>query len=261
MSFKSAIISMSMMLSFFFIGILFISCSKGEREIIEYYDSENPKLIYYIKNIDGVKKRTYEKMYYENGKTRYEGKYENDLRQGIWKYYFENGLLFAKIDNKKNKIIIEIYNIKKEKLVNKNDEIKEIANYPDGSIAMIRIKKGDQEKEYTFYESYNIFEEKTLKNNFLDGIVKAYHENGQISSLNYFKQGVQDSIFVLYHDNGNIQVKGQYKDDNKIGVWKFYNSEGNEDGIEEYSKDGSIIKSRQTGVRYYDKQGNEITIK
>jgi hypothetical protein len=48
--------------------------------------------------------------------------------------------------------------------------------------------------------------------------------------------------------------------DNKIGKWEFFKKDGTSDGEEIYGEDGSILKSRNTGIKLYDKEGNEIKI-
>lgn len=247
-------------LSIILISALFTSCSKNTKEIVEYYDSQKPKLIYFIKNEDGIKKRVGEKMYYENGTLRYEGKYKNNLRQGAWKYYYENGVLSLKIEYKEDSQSIEMYSPKKEVIVSKKDKVLETAYYPDGYIAMIRIQKGDIIKEFRFYQSYKLFEERNFKDGALDGEVKSFYENGNITSYNFFRQGMQDSVFFLNYEDGKTQVKGKYKNDNKVGIWEYFTQEGQKDGFEEYSEDGSIIKARESGVKFYDKEGNEIKI-
>ncbi|MCK9163061.1 MAG: hypothetical protein WCR29_01425 [Bacteroidales bacterium] len=238
------------------------SCSNGKKEVISYYENGNPKLIYYIKKDKDSKYKVAEKMYYENGKLKYEGKFDNNERTGKWIYYFENGNKFSQCDytNSKSGIDREVYKVDKTKIVGKNDKVEEVTFYPDGSLAAIKIKYDKFEKEYKFFPSFRLLEERTTKGNVLNGESLSFYENGKVNSTNYFKDGMQDSIYVLYYNNGSTQVKGSYKMDNKIGKWEYFKEDGTDDGEELFSDDGSIIKSRNTGIMYFDKEGKQINL-
>ncbi|MDD2489216.1 MAG: hypothetical protein WC108_04685 [Bacteroidales bacterium] len=238
------------------------SCSSGTKEVISYYENGNPKLVYYIKKDNGVKNKVAEKLYYENGKLKYEGKFEQNERTGKWFYYFENGNIFAQCDytNSKSGNNWEVNKIDKTKIVTNKDKVKEVTYYPDGALAAIKIIYDKYEKEYSFFQSFQLLEERTYKGNILNGQSLSFYENGKINSTNYFKDGMQDSIYVLYYENGSTQIKGNFKMDNKIGKWEFFKKDGTSDGEEIYGEDGSILKSRNTGIKLYDKEGNEIKI-
>ena len=238
------------------------SCINGEKEVISHYENGNPKLVYYIKKDKGSKYKVGEKMYYENGKLKYEGNFENNERTGKWIYYFENGNKFSQCDytNNKSGKDQEVYKIDKTQIVSKNDKVEEVTFYPDGSLAAIKIKYDKFEKEYKFFPSFKLMEERMTKGNLLNGESLSFFENGNVNSVNYFKDGMQDSIYVLYYENGSILVKGNYKMDEKIGKWEYFKEDGAADGEEVFSDDGSIIKSRNTGMKLFDKEGNEIIL-
>ncbi|MDD2191968.1 MAG: hypothetical protein PHO12_05450 [Bacteroidales bacterium] len=238
------------------------SCTNGKKEVISYYENGNPKLVYYIKKDGEMKNKVAEKMYYENGKLKYEGNFENNERTGKWTYYFENGNKFSQANytNSKSGEDIEVYKVDKTKIVGKKDKIEEVTFYPDGALAAIKIKYDGFEKEYKFFPSFKLLEERTTKGNLLNGESLSFFENGNINSRNYFKDGMQDSIYVLYYENGSTQIKGSFKMDERVGKWEFFKEDGTLDGEEVYSDDGSIIKSRSTGMQMFDKDGNEIIL-
>lgn len=259
---KNLIGSLLKVIAFSFIAIIFSSCAKGDKNVVSFYDNGNPKLIYFTKTTNGIKEKVFQQMYYENGKLQYEGSFMNNEKTGKWKYYFQTGVLFSECDftNSKSGFNWEVYKSDKTKLVNKADKVEEITFYVEGGLAAIRIKNQTQEKEYRFFPSFNLMEERELKGNILNGQTLSFYENGNINSLNFFKDGMQDSVYILYYENGNVQIKGNYKMDNKVGKWEYFREDGNSDGEELYHEDGSIIKPRASGMKYFDKDGNQIMI-
>ncbi|MFA6199790.1 MAG: hypothetical protein WC679_05230 [Bacteroidales bacterium] len=242
--------------------VLSFSCSKGSKEIISSYENGNPKLVYYTKTEKGIKKKVSEQMFYENGKIRYEGNFQHNERTGKWSYNFEDGTKFATCNYTKSKSGFdwEIYKADKTKLVNSKDKISGITFYTDGCLARIMIKNEKQEKEYRFFPSFNLMEDRTMKGNVLNGQTLSFYENGHINSSNYFKNGIQDGTYILYYENGSQQIKGNYRQDNRVGKWEYFKQDGSPDGEEIYGEDGSIIKQRATGLKYFDKDGNEIKL-
>lgn len=262
MKIKNLSTLLSKIIVLFLIIIIGSSCSKGDKEIVSYYENQKPKLIYYYKTENGIKAKVFEQMYYENGKLKYEGAFKNNNKSGEWKFFFEDGKKFALCDFTKNQNgdNWQVYKFDNTILVSEKDKVKNIAFFSEGGLALIRVGDKNIEKEYKFFPSFKLMEQRSYKGNILNGQASSYYENGNINSMNFFKDGMQDSIFVLYFENGSTQVKGLYKMDNKIGKWEFFKEDGSVDGEEVYSEDGSIIKARDTGMKYYDKNGKEIII-
>lgn len=262
MKFKILTSLLSKTIILFFTILTISSCSNGKKEVISYYENGNPKLVYYTKMDKEIKYKIAEKMYYENGKLKYEGSFKNNEKTGNWNYFFEDGTKFAQCDytDSKSGKNWEVYKIDKTILVNTKDKVQEVTYYPDGSLAAIKIKKKEFEKEYKFFPSFKLLEERTYKGNLLNGQTLSFFENGKINSNNFFKDGMQDSIYFLYYENGSTQIKGNFKMDNKIGKWEYFKQDGTPDGEEIYAEDGSIMKARNTGLKYYDKDGKEIVL-
>ena len=73
--------------------LLLFAC--GESPIIEQiketYPDNQPKVVEYVKGVDGVLEVVEQKTYYPNGQLKLAGKFNKGKRNGAWKAYFENG--------------------------------------------------------------------------------------------------------------------------------------------------------------------------
>ena len=79
---------------FFAIATIVACGSDALTEKVESkHPNEKPMLVGCYKKIDDKEVRVAEKHYYDNGKLKMEGNFENGKRTGIWKAYFNNGQL------------------------------------------------------------------------------------------------------------------------------------------------------------------------
>ncbi|MDR1848310.1 MAG: hypothetical protein LBR17_09405 [Bacteroidales bacterium] len=224
-------------------AIIFFSCSKGDKQVITTYSDGKPKLVFYTKNQNDKKVLVYQKMFYQNGKLRFEGEVKNNQKYGIWKYYFETGQLFAKTDFTLNPAgeLWEVFTADKKPLITTSDTLITAALTKDNELVGINVRRQGLEKIYRFFESFNLQEERTLKGNILNGQSTAYFENGNIQSVHYYKDGFNDSTFSVFNENGTKLYNGQYKMGVKVGKWDFYNSDGSVRS-EMYDTNGNKIR-------------------
>ncbi len=236
------------------ISLIMFSCSKGEKKVVASYEDGKPFIVEYLKTKDGKKVKTYEEHFYNNGKLRLEGKFDNKNKSGIWKYYFEDGTLFAQADYSKNKngedwqILFD----KDSVLINKSDKIIAIAFSNEGTPVSVRIKKDDKrEVFYRFFNSFKIMERVNLKGNIPQGEAMSWHENGNINSIHYYIDGMQDSTYTVYAENGQKIISGKFNKGNRIGKWEYFSSEGKPLGYEIYDIDGTkLSKQDNQGLTY-----------
>ncbi len=66
---------------------LFTSCQSGKEEVIEYWNSETPKI---------TRTNNYFRYYYENGNLEKEGIQNEGNPVGYWVKYYENGIIEKK---------------------------------------------------------------------------------------------------------------------------------------------------------------------
>ena len=149
-----------------------------------YYDSGIPwSVSVFSKN--GTVART--KMFDAGGKLIGEGKYVNEKKDSVWKFYNQDGKLLSD----------EVY--------------------------VIGVKNG---LARVYYANGQISEEKTWKAGALEGPCKKYFENGQIKySASFVKNKVEGKV-IYYYATGKIDAEGMYVNDLKNGPWKYYKEDG-----------------------------------
>ncbi|MBQ9253360.1 MAG: hypothetical protein IJ180_01140 [Bacteroidales bacterium] len=228
------------------------SCSKGEKRIVSKFSNDKPAIVHYIKN----GKKVFEERFYPNGQMRSEGKWDGKNRTGVWKYYFDDGVVFAKVDftDMKDGKDWQIWQGKNNKLVDKNDVINSMAFSNEGTLVTINIKKGDGEVFYRFFNSFKLMERVYLKGNIPQGESMTWWENGNINSEAFYKDGMQDSTYTVYAENGQKIILGHYTKGVKTGKWEYFAQNGQPQGIEIYDMDGTKLKDdKNDGLIYHRK--------
>lgn len=149
------------------------------------------------------------KFFWENGNLKMEGYYINNKKHGFFKYYNEEGV-FQQIEKWENDILridaVETKQLEKKTAYHPNGKIKTEAFFFQGKPEGIR-------REYD--TNGQVIQAYVFKNTALigEGIVD---ENG-------WQQGQWKEF---YEDNGALRAKGNYKDNLTIGDWEYYFPEG-----------------------------------
>ena len=143
-------------------------------------------------------------IFYGNGNIHVEGNYQDDLKEGYFKEYAENGDLISVDKYVKDVKQAEAQEIRKLDIKNEY--------YPDG-----KIKSSG-----------------TYRNRTPEGIYREYNTMGQIiRSLVYDmgtiigegivkEDGNRDGHWKDLYPDGRIKAEGDYKDGKQVGEWKFY---------------------------------------
>ncbi len=79
-------------------------------------------------------------------------------------------------------------------------------------------------KEY--HENGNLAFEVPYKNGAREGIAKRYYKNGNLAFEEPWKNGVREGIAKDYYENGNLWIETLYKNDKKDGISKAYYENG-----------------------------------
>lgn len=77
-----------------------------------------------------------------------------------------------------------------------------------------------------FYKNGNIKSIEQWKEGRLDGKYILYLEDGTKNMETHYHLGKDNGSYTLYYPNGNIRVKGEYEDGKPKGLWEYYTLEG-----------------------------------
>jgi antitoxin component YwqK of YwqJK toxin-antitoxin module len=116
-----------------------------------------------------------------------------------------------------------------------------------------------------------------VRENPRDGFYKYNHENGQLKSVENYRDGKKSGVWEIYYSNGKLERKGNYIEGKKDGIWDEYYRNGQllgrinykmgkeQEVIEVYYKNSQLMMKgqfqdgKQIGEwKYYDENG-ELT--
>ncbi len=170
-------------------------------KFIHYYNTGDVKAIVVFSD-DGIIGRS--TTYYKNGKLMAEGKFINEQKDSVWRYYLNEAT---------NPLIST------ETYVNGELHGESITYYTE---------TGDP-AEIVVYEDGR-------KN----GKLIKYFPDGILMTESYYKNGVPDGDFKHYHPDGKIQILGSYKNGLQLGNWKYYDESGKQVDEEEFLKQEEV---------------------
>lgn len=127
-------------------------------------------------------------LFHDNGKKSAEGLFLNQIKDSIWNYYSESGIL----------IKTESYN------------------------------KGEKHGTWKTYSAKTgiLLEEINYDQNLLSGVFKEYYVNGDIQTVIHYINGKRNGITESYFADSILSISGIYHNDFKIGTWKYFDYNG-----------------------------------
>ena len=173
---------------------------------------------------------------YNDGSIRYEGKFENDLPIGTFKYYYEDGKKLSSIleySNKGVKAAAKIYH-KNGKLMGQgsylNQQKDSLWRYYDQGENLISaefyLNKKKNGKWIINYSNGKLASEKNYVNDIEQGEWKEYFETGKLKMQAFYKDGNLDGKVINYYPNSIKLQEGNYQSSLKNGDWFSYNEDG-----------------------------------
>ncbi|MDF2436270.1 MAG: hypothetical protein K0Q95_646 [Bacteroidota bacterium] len=129
----------------------------------------------------------YTKMFAMGGKIMGEGKYINEKRDSLWKFYDDGGGLISE------------------------------ETYLNG------LKEG---KSKVYYTNGQLAEERMWKAGVLDGPRTNYFEGGTLKYKGQYTKGKVAGKVTFYYPSGKPEAEGVYVNDLKDGPWKYYKEDG-----------------------------------
>jgi len=209
------------------------------------------------------------KTYYNNGKIRYTGYFEDDKPVGEMRRYYPGGLLQAIMVFERNS------NVSYAKLFNENGRILAEGKYDgkmkdsvwnyyssfDGHLAMRESfnlgKRNGVSLKY--YPDGNISEIIEWYNDLQHGKWEQYYENGNIRLRSSFIEGKRDGDFESFYSGGRSSITGEYKDGVMTGIWTYFKENGEKDFSVEYIE-GKMVPNQEyeNRVEEFSKKAREI---
>ena len=199
-----------------------------------------------------------------------EGYKHNDIAEGTWTSYWDNGYpqhIYNYKSGKKDGAHIQLNQQGYTEIVEhfKNDMLEgprrvyqpgssfltEEAFYSEGKKHGSYNKrypngKPQEEAHYNMdkrdgktvwhYETGEKAAEYNYRNGNIDGEVSAYYKNGKVSEFGLYKNNEQTGSWKEFYENGNIKAEGKYADGKKEGSWKEYDENGKLVKTVKYSK-------------------------
>ncbi len=205
-----------------FILILFIVLS---------YSKANSQTIDATGKKQGYFKKTDEKT----KKIIYEGLFKDDKPQGLFKYYYPNDSIKAKMifaQNGKTSYSTLYHPTGKKMAVGKyTNELKDsvwiyfddLGKKISQETFLLGKKNG---KAFVFLQDGLVSEERNYKNDVEDGPFKLYFNKTQLKGEGNYINGVLDGKNAYYYPNGNAAAIGYYKNGQKIGPWIYKDKDG-----------------------------------
>lgn len=174
--------------------------------------------------------------FYANGAIKSTGKYDDGIKDGLWKYYYPNGKLSARLNFEKGSL---------------EGEQTYLSNMQ--GILAVENWKSDVQHDSSWYYYPNGKLEK--KGRFGEGLYEGnwvfYYESGQLKRSGNYWQGLPEGEWTFYFENGQVNQKGILKEGKESGLWKYYNEEGNQ------TYEGEWRDGVKAGLWFYYKKGKK----
>ncbi|TYA74241.1 toxin-antitoxin system YwqK family antitoxin [Seonamhaeicola marinus] len=186
--------------------------------IVKCYDLSNRLTHINIYELDSLIKSTHEDGYFysyhsNHGLLKSEGQYENNMQQGKWMFYREDGIT-----------------------------IKQIVEYIDDTLHGVRED---------YWENGNIKSKTFNIKGKQNGTTYHYHQNGGLQETLFLKDNLAHGKSTRFYENGNLQAECQYWNDIPKDTCKFYFDDKTLKGIQITNLDTATSKYSQTIYNYH----------
>lgn len=229
---------------------------KGDLVAVKSYNKKGE--VIHSSNKKG-KKLDY-KVFYPDGSLKREGFYENNNKNGVWKYYTRYGTVSA-IENYEDGVLVDT-----AKYFYNNGQLKSLETYKNGKLNGLYLR-------------YNIYGDLIREGTFLDGEwdkdFYEYNSDGNLVSEYYYVDGSLNGILKTYGVNGKLiywkkyeygkEVLSNFLDTNELKVDAFNEFHGE---VELHDFNNKFIRYKATykngqsdGVSYWYNPDNSINTK
>lgn len=189
---------------------------------------------------------------YENGNLMYEGQFKDDKPTGTFKRYFDSGnLKLVQTYTKDDNSYVVIYEedgktISMEGAYAGKEKDGEWKFYKEGKLTVCeRYAKGSKNGLTKVYAANGaVIEEIPYTNDKIDGVKRAFLEDGKKYSEVEYKNGLEEGFYLLYEGFEKPTITGQHVKGKRDGEWKVFNDKGEVDEVLTY-KNGKQTNSRE----------------
>jgi antitoxin component YwqK of YwqJK toxin-antitoxin module len=220
-------------------------------------------------------------FFWENGNLKEEGAYQNDKKNGYFKYYDEAGNFKYVEKYAHDNLIVdapETRQMEVKTVYHPNGKRAITATYYKGVQDGVRREfneDGTVIKGYVFANGILKYEGITDEDGKRQGLWKEFYTAGELKSEGNYIDSKQEGTWKFYFENQKIEVKGSYKNGKKVGRWYWYYPNGEllqeenwsngklEGEFLEYNENGDILvkgeylEGTEEGEWFYI-QGNAI---
>ncbi|MHC1706789.1 MAG: toxin-antitoxin system YwqK family antitoxin [Bacteroidales bacterium] len=189
--------------------------------------------------------------YYSNGKLKVMAQYKNNLPDGLWREYTEEGKLDKGFLYKKGIIIGK--GITDEAGFRQGPWIE---YYDDGILkAEGKYKNGKKTGYWKYYYHSGVLEEEGGYDNQgrPDGDWKWYHENKALLKEASYSLGKEDGLMTEYNEAGEVVARGEYVEGLEQGKWLYSYGDHKEEGnYQNGQRDGNWIYYYGDGTKEFE---------
>jgi antitoxin component YwqK of YwqJK toxin-antitoxin module len=200
--FKFSLTKLSIVLTMSIITLFASSCKPGEEKAAD--PAAKPKgdlKDMTFEDIPGSSIK-YARQMGTAGNLEIEGYVENDKKTGMWIEYTPDG-------------DIQLINHYVDGLLEGTAMRMTFRNQVD---LRLNYRQGKLDGQWTTYKFGKIIEERSYKNDKLDGVSKTYYDRSfKLKQEVQYKDGKQDGYFRYYDEDGNITLEYEYKNGEKVG--------------------------------------------
>jgi TonB family protein len=147
-----------------------------------------------------------------DGKLTSEGNFKLDKKEGLWKYYYDKGILKSKINYKNN--------------------------LADG-------------EEVHYYNTGEIYYRQQSKEGKADGTYRSFTEEGKLKTETNYSKGIQEGE-TRYYENGKLVSAGRFVLGQKSGVWRYFDLFGKSTWTNEYGPSNGTAYELQEPIATKD---------
>jgi len=242
----------SLLVFSFYLLVSFASCSGTFDKVVQNYDNGNPMLVYTYKGSEKEPILVAEHMYYEDGQMQFEKLFtgNNATPDGTWKYYYDNGQLFASADfsnerqygegwqffNREGKPWYETAGGSNVGGDSGLDSVYVTDLGMFGTPTTVVFCSGANKDVVQFYSNYTVRSTERLVGGLREGRVAFYYPGGNPQTEGFYEKGVENGPYTVFRPNGIPYYRGQYTDGQRTGIWEFYDEEGNLSTTQDYGR-------------------------